>query len=76
MNLFISISFYGASNNQLNIEKKFDDKQKYPVTGEHFTEAIAVKCSVKKMFLNILQNSQENVCPGASLRGMEWVSLK
>ena len=28
------------------------------------------------MFLNILQNSQENVCPGASLRGMEWVSLK
>ena len=27
-----------------------------------YTEAVARKCSVKKMFLEISQNSQENTC--------------
>ena len=32
-----------------------------------FTEAVAQRCSVKKMFLEISQNSQENTCARASL---------
>ena len=31
-----------------------------------FTEAAAQRCSVKKVFLKILQNSQENTCPSVS----------
>ena len=31
-----------------------------------FTEVVAWRCSVKKMFLNILQNSQENTCARVS----------
>ena len=31
-----------------------------------FTEAVAQKCSVKMMFLEISQNSQENTCTRAS----------
>ena len=27
-----------------------------------FNEAVAQRCSVKKLFLEILQNSQENTC--------------
>ena len=30
------------------------------------TEAVAQKCSVKKVFLKILQNSQENTCARVS----------
>ena len=30
------------------------------------TEAAAYRCSVKKMFLEILQNSQENTCARVS----------
>ena len=29
---------------------------------QNHTEAVAWRCSVKKVFLEILQNSQENVC--------------
>ena len=31
-----------------------------------FSEAVAQRCSVKKMFLEISQNSQENTCARAS----------
>ena len=31
-----------------------------------FAEAVAWRCSVKKMFLKISQNSQENTCAKAS----------
>ena len=31
-----------------------------------FSEAFARRCSVKKVFLKILQNSQENTCAGVS----------
>ena len=35
---------------------------------EYFeTEAVAQRCSLKKMFLKISQNSQENTCPRDSL---------
>ena len=34
---------------------------------QNHTEAVAWRCSVKKVFLEILQNSQENVCARASL---------
>ena len=30
-----------------------------------YTEAVVQKCSVKQVFLKILQNSQENNCDGA-----------
>ena len=30
----------------------------------HTSGAVAHKCSVKKVFLNISQNSQENICAG------------
>ena len=33
----------------------------------YFPEAVIRKCSVKKFFLNILQNSQENTCVEAFL---------
>ena len=29
-------------------------------------EAVMQRCSVKKLFLEILQNSQENICPRVS----------
>ena len=29
----------------------------------HFSEAVAQRCSVKKEFFKISQNSQENTCP-------------
>ena len=32
-----------------------------------FTEAVVLRCSVKKVFLRILQNSQENTCARVSL---------
>ena len=31
------------------------------------SEAVALRCSAKKVFLKILQNSQENTCARASL---------
>ena len=33
---------------------------------QNHTEAVAWRCSVKKLFLEISQNSQENVCARAS----------
>ena len=33
---------------------------------QNHTEAVAWRCSVKKVFLEILQNSQENICARAS----------
>ena len=33
-----------------------------------FIEAVAQRCSVKKVFLEILQNSQENTCVRAGVR--------
>ena len=33
---------------------------------EHITEAIVWRCSVKNMFLKILQYSQQNTCIGVS----------
>ena len=35
--------------------------------GEEILEAVAQTCSVKKMFLEILQNSQENTCTRVSI---------
>ena len=35
--------------------------------GEEILEAVAQACSVKKMFLEILQNSQENTCTRVSI---------
>ena len=33
---------------------------------QHFTEAVAQRCSVKKVFLEILPNSRENTCARVS----------
>ena len=33
----------------------------------HNTEAVAKKCSIKKVLLGILQNSQENTCARVSI---------
>ena len=35
--------------------------------GIDFSEAVAQTCSVKKVFLEISQNSQENTCARASI---------
>ena len=40
------------------------------------TEAVAQRCSVKKVFLEILQNSQENTCARASFNTLQAVTLK
>ena len=37
-------------------------------TVQRFTEAVAQMCSVKKVFLEISQNSQENICVRAIKR--------
>ena len=36
------------------------------VLQKHVTESVAQRCSVKKVFLEILQNSQENTCARVS----------
>ena len=42
-------------------------KKKHIITNQRFTEAVGQMYSVKKVFLEILQNSQENTCARASL---------
>ena len=42
--------------------KNHPAKVKYGVIMEISTEAVAQRCSVKKMFLKVSQNSQENTC--------------
>ena len=42
--------------------KNHPAKVKYGVIMEISTEAVAQRCSVKKMFLKVSQNSQENIC--------------
>ena len=39
---------------------------KFEESYESTVEAVAQKCSVKKVFLEVLQNSQENICVGVS----------
>ena len=41
------------------------------------SEAVVQRCSVKKVFLKISQNSQEKTCAGVSfLMGLHWSCLK
>ena len=46
--------------------------------GTEMIEAVAQRCSVKKLFLDILQNSQENTCARASflikLQAFWWLT--
>ena len=42
-------------------------KKKHIITNQRFTDAVGQMYSVKKVFLEILQNSQENTCARASL---------
>ena len=42
-------------------------KKKRIITNQRFTDAVGQMYSVKKVFLEILQNSQENTCARASL---------
>ena len=43
------------------------DDRDFSKTTLQFTEAVAQRCSVKKVFLEISQNSQENTCARVSL---------
>ena len=36
------------------------------IMNHHFTEAVAQRCSVKKVFLEVSQNSHENTCARVS----------
>ena len=54
------ISVYPNWKSETNI------KNKYYFQDEYFPEADAQRCSVKKVFLEILQNSQENTCARVS----------
>ena len=42
-------------------------KNAVAAVGKCFSEAVAQRCSVKKLFLGISQNSQENICANVSL---------
>ena len=42
-------------------------KKKHIITNQRFTDAVGQMYSVKKVFLEISQNSQENTCARASL---------
>ena len=42
-------------------------EQRYFRTKYYSAEAVAQTCSVKKVFLEISQNSQENNCPRVSI---------
>ena len=48
-------------------KKKCEDKAYQYQSVQRFTEAVAQRCSVKKVFLEISENSQENTCARASL---------
>ena len=48
-------------------QKTCEDKAYQYQSVQRFTEAVAQRCSVKKMFLEISQNSQENTCARVSL---------
>ena len=39
----------------------------YEAFQDNYLEAVARGCSVKKLFLNIFPNSQENTCHGVSV---------
>ena len=47
--------------------KKCEDKGYQYQSVQRFTEAVAQRCSVKKVFLEISQNSEENTCARISL---------
>ena len=40
---------------------------RFPLSGQVFSEPVAQRCSVKEVFLEILQNSQESTCARVSL---------
>ena len=48
-------------------KKKCEEKAYQYQSVQRFTEVVAQRCSVKKVFLEILQNLQENTCARASL---------
>ena len=47
----------------------FEKMSCYSPIHSGFPEAVTRKCSVKKVFLEILQNSQENTCARVSFFG-------
>ena len=48
-------------------QKKCENKAYQYQSVQRFTEAVAQRCSVKKVFLEILKNSLKNTCARASL---------
>ena len=40
------------------------------------TEAVAMRCSIKKVFLKMLENSQGNTCVGVSFLPQAWNFMK
>ena len=55
---------------QLSMSENKREQQKYKISDEllfpKHIEAAIQSCSVKKMYLEILQSSQENTCTGVS----------
>ena len=58
----VSVSIYQVDTNTL--ENQTFRNIKHDLRG--FTEAVVQRCSVKKVFLEISQNSPENTCVRAS----------
>ena len=56
------ISVFSKINNKTETKKNALLKSIYFHLKTTTTEAVAQKCSLKKLFLEILRNSQENTC--------------
>ena len=44
------------------MENKLNSNKDFFTRASQIAEAVAQRCSVKKVFLEVLQNSQENIC--------------
>ena len=60
-----NINFFPESL-QMNVERNITKKNCYKRKNKVFTEAVVQRCSVKKVFLEISQNSQKNICARVS----------